>query len=299
MPPKQNGASTRSQKKSNKAEKSVVQPSEAEIAAQDHHDDDDEQSEYESAVDDYEDEEPVEFAPILDQDGTSSRLQDPWPVPPWHDDIFPEDDETWDFPAGVRKTGNLPTNFEITTEHLRQGMEGVHGEMRGRYEAYIGEWQVLRQSTVYGKLVASALAQINHTIKSKPQEARLDGNGDLPQRLEQLESIMATLLRAQTDRAAVLLAAAEYSLKAADTIESKLSVRNRGIPKHLIEEFKAFGPVSRRASGSNHSSTINKSSAWSASSKKQSTRSDAKPASLKKQHQSPPSPAKTSGGGGA
>lgn len=295
MPPKKNGPSTRSQKKSEKDGRFFdAQPSGAEPSAPSQQD---EEGDEQSASDGYEEEEQVEFAPILDHDGTSSRLQDPWPVPKWHSDILNEDDETWDFPAGVRKTGNLPIQFEIIAEHLRQGMKGVPGEMRGRYEAYRGEWQVLRQSTIYSKLVASALAQINHSIRSDPQQDRYS-NGDLPQRLEQLEGIMATVFEAQVGRAAVLIAAAEWSLKAADVVEHSLSVRNRGIPKKFMEDFKGFGPAGRHTSGTSQAST-KKSSTWTASSKKPGTKSDSKPAFTKKQQQSPPSQAKSTGGGGA
>jgi hypothetical protein len=59
-----------------------AQPSEADPATHSQQDDiDDEQSGRESASDGYEEEEQVKFAQILHHDGTSSRLQDPWPVP--------------------------------------------------------------------------------------------------------------------------------------------------------------------------------------------------------------------------
>ncbi len=102
---------------------------------------------------------------------------------------------------------------------------------------------------------------------------------------------MATVFEAQVGRSAVLIAAAEGSLKATDMVEHSLSVRNRGIPKKFMEDFKGVGTAGRHTSGTSHAST-KKSLAWTTSSKEPGSKSDSKPAFAKKQQQSPPSHAK-------
>ena len=296
MPPKPDGAKSSSSEKSDKAEKVVNKPSEPKAAG--HDDGADDQPSEENSGDEaqYEDEEQVEFASILHPGLRETRIDDPGLVPDWHRNLFLDHDTTWDFPIVENKTGHLTNSFETVTETLRTKMANVSGELHGKYQGYIDEWKVLRQSTIYSKLVASALAQINQVITDYPREARYDSRGNLVQRLQQLESIMATLLRAQVDRATVIIAAAYHSQQGATKIAARIEAQSLGIPRHLLNHYEDLGPAPQRVQSASRT-TSKRGSTWSTSAKTSDSKSDAKPAFSKKQHRSPPSPAKTSGGG--
>ena len=152
-------------------------------------------------------------------------------VPEWFTRVFDADNEGFfSFPAGVRKSGHLPTSpQDVIWFQLYQQTQSASSEnLKYAFKQYLAEWKILNQSIIYTNLIALALHQVNEALASVYPVPQI---GNIPKRLKKAETILANLCYDQVRRATIVISAAERGLAVANKVSTGLQAKTLGVCK--------------------------------------------------------------------
>ena len=153
-------------------------------------------------------------------------------VPEWLQKLFP-DPVAWKFPVCDTKNGHLSGQLDPVPLQLERQAQVCKGDLRSKYMCYVQEWPVLRQSVIYGRLIATAVSQMRESL----------GSADVSHlsALQQTEMVLQGLLSDQLARAMVLMVGAQK-------IASSLRVKTSGFHPDLMDKIADLGPAPAESS---------------------------------------------------
>lgn len=151
--------------------------------------------------------------------------------PDWLRKLFP--DGAWGFPVCDAKDGHLSGQLDAVHQELQRQAKACTGELRTKYDMYAAEWPVLRQSVLYSRLLATALAQV---------QDRTDDD-DAAATIGELQLIIKGWMRDLLGRATVLMVASDHSEAGAQKIAAKLKAKRQGYLPELLDDIQDLGPA--------------------------------------------------------
>ena len=156
-------------------------------------------------------------------------------LPDWLATMF--SDDAWAFPVCDAKNGHLSGQLDADALKLErvaaEALQAGNKELHTKYRMYQQEWPVLRQSVLYSRLIATALAQLQVGTDDPAVQDAVDA----------LLDIMRGLLRDQLARATVLKVAAHHSEAGAQAIAAKLKAKTAGYLPELVDDISSLGPA--------------------------------------------------------
>ncbi len=158
-------------------------------------------------------------------------------VPEWIMQLFP-DPVAWKFPVCDEMNGHLSGQLDTILPLLEQQARSCDGELRAKYQAYAQVWPILRQSVLYGKLMATMLAKMADSCEQD----------DLQDDFQHMEMMFQGLLSDQLQCASVIMVAATHSEVGAQKVASALRAKATGFHPALLDKIMDLGPPPAKTS---------------------------------------------------